>query len=49
MEIVIWDGSIILVIAKKNEIANTFIEKNAFVQDLEKYNMGAFNFTLSNF
>lgn len=38
-EVVAWDGSIILVIAKKNEVVNTFIEKNSFAQDLEEYNM----------
>lgn len=38
-EIVAWDGSIILVIAKKNEVVNALIKENAFAQDLETYNM----------
>lgn len=38
-EIVAWDGSIILVIAKKNEIVDMLMEKNSFAQDLETYNM----------
>lgn len=38
-EIVAWDGSIILVIAKKNEIVNTIMKKNVFAQDLAIYNM----------
>lgn len=38
-EIVAWDGTLILVIAKKNEIVNTIMKKNVFAQDLEKYNL----------
>ena len=38
-EIVAWDGALILVIAKKNEIVNTIMKKNVLAQDLEKYNM----------
>ena len=38
-EIVVWDGSLILVISKKSEVVNALIENNTFAQDLEKYNM----------
>lgn len=38
MEIVAWDGSIILVISKSDEIINTFMRKCVFVNDLEEYN-----------
>ncbi len=38
-EIVVWDGSLILVITKKNEIVNAIMKKNILAQDLEKYNM----------
>ena len=38
-EIVVWDGSLILVISQKSEVVNALIENNTFVQDLEKYNM----------
>ncbi len=38
-EIVAWDGSLILVISKKDEVINTLIQDNVMVQDLEKYNM----------
>ena len=38
-EIVVWDGSLILVISKKSEVVNALIENNIFAQDLEKYNM----------
>lgn len=37
-EIVAWDGSIILVISKSNEIVNTLMKENAFANDLEEYN-----------
>ncbi len=38
-EIVAWDGLIILVISKNNQIVNTIMKKNDFAQDLEIYNM----------
>ena len=38
IEVVAWDGSIILVISENNEIVNTLIENNVFVNDLEEYN-----------
>ena len=39
LEIVAWDGSIVLVIAKENEVVDTLMEKNTFAVDLETYNM----------
>lgn len=38
-EIVAWDGSIILVISKRNEVVNSIMEKNLYARDLEAYNM----------
>lgn len=37
-EIVVWDGSLILLISKNNEIVNIFMEKNISAKDLEEYN-----------
>lgn len=37
-EIAAWDGLIILVISKSNEIVNTFMKENVFANDLEEYN-----------
>lgn len=39
LEIVAWDGLLILVISKRNEMVNGLIDSNEFVQDLEEYNM----------
>lgn len=38
LEIVVWDGSIILVISERNQIVDNFMKKNAFANDLEQYN-----------
>lgn len=38
-EVVAWDGSLILVISKKDEVINALIQDSVMVQDLEKYNM----------
>lgn len=38
-EIVAWDGSIILVISKNNEIIKSIMKNNLSAQDLEVYNM----------
>ena len=37
-EIVFWDGLLILLISKNNEIVNIFMEKNISAKDLEEYN-----------
>lgn len=37
-EIAIWDGSIILMISKNNEIIYTLMGKNVYAKDLEDYN-----------
>ena len=37
-EIVAWDGSIILMISKNNELVNAFMKKNVYAKDLEEYN-----------
>lgn len=37
-EIVAWDGSLILLISKNNEIVNILMKKNLFAKDLEEYN-----------
>ncbi|MBP3617684.1 MAG: hypothetical protein J6J38_06575 [Lachnospiraceae bacterium] len=37
-EIVAWDGSKVLVISKKEELANTLLQKNVSAKDLEEYN-----------
>lgn len=37
-EIVAWDGSKVLVISKKEELANTLLQKNDSAKDLEEYN-----------
>lgn len=37
-EIVAWDGLIILMISKNDEIVNTFMKRNVYAKDLEEYN-----------
>lgn len=37
-EIVAWDGLIVLVISRKDEVINSLMEKKTFAQDLEIYN-----------
>lgn len=39
MEIVAWDGSIILVISKENQVVETIMKRKTDAKDLESYNM----------
>lgn len=39
MEIVAWDGSLILVISKENKIVEAIVKKKAGAKDLETYNI----------
>lgn len=37
-EIVVWDGTLMLLISKNDETVNMLMEKNIFAKDLEEYN-----------
>lgn len=37
-EIVAWDGSMILIISKNNQIVNTLMKNNVYAKDLEEHN-----------
>lgn len=39
MEIVAWDGSLILILSSKNEVVERIMKDNIEAQDLETYNM----------